>query len=111
VPTPKKVHYEVLALTDGTILIACPGRKPPRTRQYPEKEDEDGVCRRHVAIDHEMLQRMNSNPFGIAAVALNVKKALRTQVESRLGILQQQVVGLKEQLARIEGMLGRMMGQ
>jgi hypothetical protein len=101
-PKNKKVHYEVFALRDGTILAAGPGRKIPTCRVYPEPEDEDGVCRWHTELDFDSLKSWKTNPMGVLAVVLNVRKAIRAQVEPRLELLQQQMATLREQLDRIE---------
>ena len=106
-PSNKKVHYQVFALKDGTILAACPGRKTPANRLHPEPEDEDGVCRWHTEMDYDSLKSWTTNPMGVLAVVLNVRKAIRAQVAPKLELLQRQMAELREQLDRIEKSLER----
>jgi len=101
-----KSYFKVFAIEDKTVILAMPSRKPhPKSIPERGKIDEDGVWYWFIE-GHDDLENYKQEVrhliFGTLANAINVKRALRRQVEEKLAGLTQQVEALKEQLDRIE---------
>ncbi|MCC6270615.1 MAG: hypothetical protein IT190_05010 [Microbacteriaceae bacterium] len=83
----RPAYYSVYAARDGTIVMALPSRKPARhSRERGPVADEDG-CFNWSEWDHERQGYTDwANGVVHSAIVnqLNLKKALRAHVESRL---------------------------
>jgi len=104
-----KVYYRVFAMKDGTIFVALPDRKPTKKSLWPgEVIDEDGIYRWWVegVKDYpELYNGTRPNPHSILAMNLNVKRALRSQVEPRLSEIQKQVSAMQTQISETQNQI------
>src|SRR5690348_3137068 len=96
-----KTYFTVFALRDGTVTSVLESKKPSkRSLCRGQKIDEDGVFCEYITDartyeGHTDAQRIQKH-ITIAA-AINMKRALRRQVEPRLSALARDVRALKEQ--------------
>jgi hypothetical protein len=107
----EKVYYRVIAMKDGAILVAMPDRKPAKKSLRPgEAIDEDGIYRCYVegVKDYpDIYNGTRPNPVSILATNLNIKRALRRQVEPRLDAIQNQVAEMQDQMSAVQKQLDR----
>ena len=90
-----KAYYKVFALADGTVILGMPTRKPhPKSLRGKDKIDDDGVwcwfTEGHDDIDG-FKQEIKPLVYSTIANKINVKRALREQVETKLDDLSRQM--------------------
>lgn len=104
----RPTYYSVHALRDGTIWFAEQTRKPRTTRHFTPEIDGDGI--HNWFLDEEEPTRLTDWGKGLRHGAvvnrLNVKRAIREQVEPKLDELLNLVRELSERVSRLEELLG-----
>jgi hypothetical protein len=108
-----KVYYSVFALKDGTVLVACPTRKPPQKRgSRGPRIEEEGICK-WFPEKWERLDQMSDRQWtafqSVVATCLNTKRIIRTRVESRFDVLDQKLNEVQEELGNLESKLDRLL--
>jgi hypothetical protein len=104
----KPTYYEAFSLADGTILLACPVRKPSRRvlKDYRVEIDTDGVGFETLKNDWHTFREPDCEErrrrHDLIANRLNVRRAIRdlvlpelTALAERLSRLEQQITELK----------------
>jgi len=104
------MYYTVIMLHDGTVLAARPIRKPSQRPSNPlrRKIDPDGVAVEWAESGRDLADIHNDGRTrfqDIIAVNLNTRRAVRDLVLPRMAGLQAEVLGLREQLGRLEKLL------
>lgn len=100
-------------MENGPAILGIPTKKPhPKTlASRGGKVDEDGVWY-SIIEDQDSLEayklEVKHLVYSTIANHINVKRALREQVEQRLESLTRDVAALKEQLDHLEGKLDAM---
>jgi hypothetical protein len=106
----RRAYFKTFELANGTALLAIPMRKPhPKSIHMGiRRMDEDGVCwvfAEDYADIEAYTQQARHFIHSTIATSINVKRAIRQQVEPKLDALNRNVAALAEQLRRIERML------
>jgi hypothetical protein len=95
-----------MALKDGTVLFAYEDRKPyRRPGERDQFVDEDGCYGWSIMDAKYPAQNKDANRIIITTAmvnALNVRKAIRNQVEKRLDRIETQLSKVTEMLERLE---------
>ena len=103
----RRPYFKTFALENGPAILGIPTKKPhPKTlASRGGKVDPDGVWY-SITEDYESIEvyklEVKHLVYSTIANDINVKRALRQQVEGRLASLARDVSALKEQLDRIE---------
>jgi hypothetical protein len=101
----RKVYYSVSSLSDGTIWGVLQGRKPKKRRHSRAlRVDEDGIhtwTRDDIRVPADLSDRLWIVYQLSVATTLNVKRALRAQVEARLKALENQLDRIEKKLAAL----------
>ncbi len=110
---PRPAYYHVHVTKDGTIVMAFPDRKPARhKRERGELTDADG-CFGWAGWD-PAKPGLSDWAKGAAACAiatnLNLKKALRVRVESRLQAIEEKLNAAERRLIELADLLKRLDG-
>ncbi|HEY2585190.1 MAG TPA: hypothetical protein VGI81_05445, partial [Tepidisphaeraceae bacterium] len=91
---------------DRTVVLAIPTRKPhPKSLGRGNEIDGDGVWRWFIEGHedvHAYRQEVKHLVYATAANKINVKRALREQVEGKLDAVAQEIASLRGQLERME---------
>jgi hypothetical protein len=110
-----KAYYTVSMLKDGIIWLANQTRKPRGGRGWrAPRSDEDGIWRALVdKVDddkdwHEWVEIVRSVNI---ATGLNVRRAIRQQVECNLLAANQRLDALEVQMKRIEQKIDSLLAQ
>ena len=103
----RKAYFKTFELTNGTALLAIPMRKPhPKSVKIGiSRMDEDGVCWVFTDDYNDIegyTQETRNFIHSTLATSINVKRAIRQQVEPKLDAPSRNVAALKDQVARIE---------
>ena len=110
-PRRRPMCYSAHCLHDGTVLAAYPVRKPIRRVMKRDRLrlDSDGVCQEWAQAGRELG---NANYEGrlrfqdIIAANLNTRRAIRSLVVPALADIQAEVTALRQQVDRLELLLG-----
>jgi hypothetical protein len=106
----RRAYFKTFSLENGPTILGIPTKKPhPKTLESRGGTiDEDGVWYSMIE-DHESLDlyklEVKHLVYATIATDINVKQALRRQVESKLTSLAQAVDALKAQLDGVERLL------
>lgn len=101
----EQAFFKVFSLKDKTVFLALPTRKPHPKSLGGEKIDDEGIWCWYIEGEEELngyKAEVKHLVYSTIANNLNVKRAIRKQVEPRLIALTKQVSSLKDQLDRIE---------
>ena len=103
-PTRQRpMHYEASVLHDGTVLAACPMRKPTSrwVKTSGARVEEDGVVTFGGTAGRELGDPDNDRRFrfqDVIANNLNGRRALRELVLPVLGELRKEVAALRAEV-------------
>lgn len=109
--SPKRpMHYLVRRLNDGTVLAACPIRRPaPRIMKRDGlRVEADGITRVHSGAGKELSDWNNETRFrfqDIIATNLNTRRAIRELVLGPLIELRKEMAELRAEVDRLHGLL------
>lgn len=107
-----KTFYSLFTLEDGTVLLACPTKKPgtKTLMQWKKVIDEDGVWREfeesYKDID-KYPERAKRLVESVAAGALNMRRTVRSLVLPILARIEDRIASLDTKLDRIEAQLAK----
>lgn len=101
----RPMHYLASSLYDGTVLAACPIRKPSKRIMKRDglRVDADGVTQESLRDGRELTRVENRTRFqDIIAVNLNVRRTLRELVLPDLKAVLDEVRLLRARLDEIQ---------